>query len=73
MILRGQRRYGGYIVHLGIVLMFLGFAGQAYQKEEEKHLRPGTGHPFGRYQLRFDSFATRRTARRRWSPASSPS
>ena len=54
MILRGRRRYGGYLVHLGIVLMFLGFAGQAYQKEEEKHLKPGQTYAFGRYQLRFD-------------------
>ena len=54
MILRGRRRYGGYLVHLGIVLMFVGFAGQAFQKEEEQHLRPGQVHPFGRYQLRFD-------------------
>ena len=28
---RNKRRYGGYIVHLGIVLMFLGFAGGAYK------------------------------------------
>ena len=28
---RNKRRYGGYIVHLGIVLMFLGFAGQRLQ------------------------------------------
>jgi cytochrome c-type biogenesis protein CcmF len=54
MIVRGRRRYGGYLVHLGIVLMFLGFAGQAYQKDEEKHLRPGETIPFGRYQLRFE-------------------
>ncbi len=54
MILRGRRRYGGYLVHLGIVLMFLGFAGQAYQKDEEKHLKPGQTYNFGRYQLRFD-------------------
>src|SRR3954470_9231955 len=26
---RNKRRYGGYIVHLGIVLMFLGFAGNS--------------------------------------------
>ena len=54
MILRGRRRYGGYLVHLGIVLMFVGFAGQAYQKEEEIHLTPGQTVPFGRYQVRFD-------------------
>ena len=33
---RNKRRYGGYIVHVGIVLMFLGFAGKAY-----KHRRAG--------------------------------
>ena len=36
MVLRGKRRYGGYIVHLGIVLMFIGFAGSAYQKENDR-------------------------------------
>jgi cytochrome c-type biogenesis protein CcmF len=54
MIIRGRRRYGGYIVHLGVVLMFVGFAGQAYQKEEELHLRPGQVVPFGKYDVRFD-------------------
>ena len=28
---RNKRRYGGYIVHVGIVLIFLGFAGNALQ------------------------------------------
>ena len=28
---RNKRRYGGYIVHLGIVLIFLGFAGNGYK------------------------------------------
>jgi cytochrome c-type biogenesis protein CcmF len=54
MIMRGRRRYGGYLVHLGIVLMFLGFAGQAYQKDEETHLKPGQVASFGRYGVRFD-------------------
>ena len=30
---RSKRRYGGYIVHVGIVLMFLGFAGEGFKKE----------------------------------------
>jgi cytochrome c-type biogenesis protein CcmF len=54
MILRGRRRYGGYLVHMGIVLMFLGFAGQAYQKDEEVHLKPGQVAQFGHYGVRFD-------------------
>jgi cytochrome c-type biogenesis protein CcmF len=27
------RRYGGYVVHLGIVMLFVGFAGQAFQAQ----------------------------------------
>jgi cytochrome c-type biogenesis protein CcmF len=57
MVLRGKRRYGGYIVHVGIVLMFLGFAGTAYQKEREIHVTPGTEAKIGRYTVRFDRLA----------------
>ncbi|HJZ78335.1 MAG TPA: heme lyase CcmF/NrfE family subunit, partial [Vicinamibacterales bacterium] len=38
---RSHRRYGGYIVHAGIVLMFLGFAGQGYKQDEQLLLKPG--------------------------------
>src|SRR6266508_6827334 len=38
LVARQRRRYGGYIVHLGIVLMFLGFAGQGYKQEENMKL-----------------------------------
>ncbi|HVR64251.1 MAG TPA: cytochrome c-type biogenesis CcmF C-terminal domain-containing protein [Polyangia bacterium] len=57
MVLRGKRRYGGYIVHVGIVLMFLGFAGTAYQKESEVRLNPGGETRVGRYTVRFDRLA----------------
>jgi len=41
LVARSHRRYGGYIVHAGIVLMFLGFAGQGYKQEEQLLLKPG--------------------------------
>jgi cytochrome c-type biogenesis protein CcmF len=41
LVARSRRRYGGYIVHLGIVLMFLGFAGEGYKREEQTLLKPG--------------------------------
>jgi cytochrome c-type biogenesis protein CcmF len=41
LVARSRRRYGGYIVHLGIVLMFLGFAGQGYKQDEQLLLKPG--------------------------------
>ncbi|NIN09948.1 MAG: heme lyase CcmF/NrfE family subunit [Gemmatimonadales bacterium] len=38
---RNRRRYGGYIVHLGIVTYFLAFAGMAFKKDMEASLKPG--------------------------------
>jgi cytochrome c-type biogenesis protein CcmF len=57
MVIRGRRRYGGYIVHVGIVLMFVGFAGTAYQKESEVHVEPGTEAKVGKYTIRFERLA----------------
>ncbi len=54
LVARAQRRYGGYVVHLGIVLMFLGFAGAAYDQEKEAALRPGDVMEIGRYSIRYD-------------------
>src|SRR5437762_3074916 len=33
---RNTRRYGGYIVHLGMIIVFIGFTGSAYNREAEK-------------------------------------
>lgn len=38
---RNRRRYGGYIVHLGIVMYFVAFAGQAFKTDMEASLKPG--------------------------------
>src|SRR5450432_3369762 len=57
MVIKGKRRYGGYIVHVGIVLMFIGFAGTAYQKESELRVVPGQTETVGKYAIRFDRLA----------------
>jgi cytochrome c-type biogenesis protein CcmF len=57
MVLRGKRRYGGYIVHLGIVLMFVGFAGTAYKKETDVKLVPGKEAKIGKFTIRFDKLS----------------
>ena len=49
---RNPRRYGGYIVHLGVVLMFLGFAGSAFNQEATVELKPANHARFGSYELR---------------------
>ena len=51
---RSRRRYGGYIVHVGIVLMCLGFAGQGYKEYAQVLLRPGQQTTLGEYTVRMD-------------------
>ena len=38
---RNRRRYGGYVVHMGMVLLFVAFSGMAFKTETEATLRPG--------------------------------
>jgi cytochrome c-type biogenesis protein CcmF len=52
---RNKRRYGGYIVHVGIVLIFLGFAGNGMKQEEKVNLKPGQQVKVGDYLARYDS------------------
>ena len=52
---RSKRRYGGYIVHFGIVLMFLGFAGEGFKKEETINLNVGEQVTVGRFTVRHDA------------------
>jgi cytochrome c-type biogenesis protein CcmF len=52
---RSRRRYGGYIVHIGIVLMFLGFAGQEFKQEGQALLKPGQQATVGRFAVRHDA------------------
>jgi cytochrome c-type biogenesis protein CcmF len=51
LIGRNRRRYGGYIVHAGIVIYFVAFAGMAFKREQEATLKPGESvemkSPFG--------------------------
>jgi cytochrome c-type biogenesis protein CcmF len=49
---RNTRRYGGYLVHMGIVLMFIGFTGHAFDKKDVKELNVGDKMNIGAYQLR---------------------
>ena len=49
---RSKRRYGGYIVHVGIVLIFLGFAGEGFKKEQQALLKPGEEVTVGYFTVR---------------------
>ena len=52
---RSHRRYGGYIVHLGIVLMFLGFAGQGFKRDTQVLLKPGQQASLGDFTIRHNA------------------
>src|SRR3954452_1808933 len=52
---RSKRRYGGYIVHLGIVLIFFGFAGEGFKMEEQLLLKPGQQGKVGPFTVRLES------------------
>jgi cytochrome c-type biogenesis protein CcmF len=52
---RQHRRYGGYVVHFGIVLMFLGFAGEGFKQEEQVVLKPGQQVTLGQFTVRHDA------------------
>jgi cytochrome c-type biogenesis protein CcmF len=52
MIWRNKRRWGGYIVHLGTVVVFAGIAGSAsYQKETVQEMAPGDRLEVDGYRL----------------------
>jgi cytochrome c-type biogenesis protein CcmF len=49
---RNTRRYGGYLVHMGIVLMFIGFTGHAFNQNDVKELNIGSTMQVGQYNLK---------------------
>ena len=51
MISQNRSRYGGYIVHIGIVFMFVGFTGKAFNQEKEFGLLPGQSEQLGGYNF----------------------
>jgi cytochrome c-type biogenesis protein CcmF len=48
-----RRRYGGYIVHLGIVMAFIGFTGRAWTVDRETSMAPGQTFHIGSYDLSY--------------------
>jgi cytochrome c-type biogenesis protein CcmF len=53
LVRKSRRRYGGYIVHVGIGLMYLGFCGKAWELEKEASLMPGQSAEVGGYKLTY--------------------
>ncbi len=53
---RNTRRYGGYIVHFGVVVIMIGFAGAAFYRNTERELAQGQSMQIGPYTLVMDSY-----------------
>ena len=51
MVSKNRSRYGGYIVHVGIVFMFVGFTGHAFDKEKEFSLTKGQSDHVAGYEF----------------------
>ena len=56
LVRKNTRRYGGYLVHFGIVVMFIGIAGGAFKQSHEQEMSFGDQMKMGPYRLVCQSF-----------------
>ena len=52
IVSKNRSRYGGYVVHLGIVFMFVGFTGHAFDQEKEFSLKVGESNHVAGYNFK---------------------
>ncbi|MFT3773820.1 MAG: cytochrome c-type biogenesis CcmF C-terminal domain-containing protein [Minicystis sp.] len=50
---KSRRRYGGYVVHVGIAVMFVGFVGRGWSLDKEASMSPGDTVQFDRYTVQY--------------------
>ncbi len=56
LVRKNTRRYGGYLVHFGIVVMFIGIAGGAFNQSHEQEMGFGDEAQLGGYRIVCQSF-----------------
>ncbi|MBL8919746.1 MAG: heme lyase CcmF/NrfE family subunit [Myxococcaceae bacterium] len=67
---RARRRFGGYVVHLGIVAIIVAIAASsAYKVAAERTVKVGDSLKVGQYTIRFDGLANGREPHRDWVAA----
>ncbi len=59
---KNRRRYGGYMTHLALMLLFVGFTGKAFTQEMEIVLDRGETMPVGDYELTYETMAFKEDA-----------
>lgn len=53
LLVRNQRRYGGYIVHAGFVILMLGISGAAFNEEQLNNISPGDSATIRDFRLEY--------------------
>ena len=56
LTMRNTRRYGGYVVHFGMVLIFIGIAGSAFNQDVQEDMPPGAHMKLGPYDIVSQNF-----------------
>jgi len=56
LTMRNTRRYGGYIVHLAMVLIFVGIAGSAFDQDVQQEMSVGDTLKIGAYSIQCQNF-----------------
>ncbi len=54
--MRNTRRYGGYVVHFGMVLVFIGISGQAFNQDKQMDMSAGSVMTIGPYTLHLQNY-----------------
>jgi cytochrome c-type biogenesis protein CcmF len=63
---RNTRRYGGYLVHVGVVVMFIGFTGSAFNQQTTVEVSKGDVVSLGHYKLRLTEIQQGQNDNFRW-------
>ena len=53
---RNTRRYGGYIVHFGVIVIIIGFAGAVFNQDKEREMGFGDKMVIGPYTMVCQSY-----------------
>jgi cytochrome c-type biogenesis protein CcmF len=60
---KNQRRYGGYLVHVGVVAVFVGVAASSvFRVEAQQTLEAGEEMPAGKFRLRYERISSEEDA-----------
>lgn len=63
---RNTRRYGGYLVHVGVVIMFIGFTGKAFDQKTTVEISRNDAFSVGAYNLRLMDIQQGQNSNFRW-------